>query len=628
MSENFKIIATVKTHEQASIVLSFPNTILRINSSHMETSALVQFIQELTIKYPSTEIYVDLQGSKIRISRNQPQLTLTKGQKIKLSIEEPSPETKSIHIGNPNTIKLLSKGTKIKIDDGRIELIIDSIENENSAIGTVIKEGILRPGKGFNLYPHPFVQNQLNKRDIEIVEILKNFNNVKFALSFVCVPEEILDLKKRTNCKFVAAKIEREMTQEQVKAICKVCDSVWICRGDMGVQVGLVGMTKFVREFTKNYLPYLKIPCIIAGEVMEHLCEHTIPTRTEICYLTNCILDGYKGMVLSDETVFGKYPKETMDFCYNYINEFFNSESKSDTNIINDIKNLKNKNIIENITTDSEKVFNYVKNKIFKNIRIISNKENDKGIYSFKECKNITVENSDFFSKYPFWYCFNLFLKDSVFNSTFLFPIWNCNNIYIYNCRIDTEQGCSNCKNLIIKDSYINSNDFSWKSERIILEKNVVFGERILRDCSNINIKFCEFFGKNGFQNAENINIYDTNINEGFCLSFAKNIFCKNCKINGENLGWFCENAIFEDCYFYNCIRSFCHCKNLKIKNCKMDNAYLPFEFSEVNADIHSHIDKINNAFYGKIIVDSYGEYIKDDKVPGCNGVVEIRSNI
>ena len=69
---------------------------------------------------------------------------------------------------------MLLKGTKIKIDDGRIELIIDSIENENSAIGTVIKEGILRPGKGFNLYPHPFVQNQLNKRDIEIVENLKN----------------------------------------------------------------------------------------------------------------------------------------------------------------------------------------------------------------------------------------------------------------------------------------------------------------------------------------------------------------------------------------------------------------------------------------------------------------------
>jgi pyruvate kinase len=238
----------------------------------METENLVKFITELTEKYPEKEIYIDLQGSKIRISRDQPQFILKKDQKIKLTIEEPTPDTKSIHIGNPNTIKLLSKGTHVKIDDGRIELIIDSVENEKIANATVIKEGTLRPGKGFNLYPHPFVQNQLNKRDLEIVEKLKNFKNIKFALSFVSVPEEILDLKKRSNNKFVAAKIEREMTQEQVKAICNVCDCVWICRGDMGVQMGFVGMAKFVREFTNKYIPNLKVPCIIAGEVMEHFC--------------------------------------------------------------------------------------------------------------------------------------------------------------------------------------------------------------------------------------------------------------------------------------------------------------------------------------------------------------------
>ena len=322
MSKTFKIIATVKTHEQAALALSFPNTLLRVNSSHMETPNLVKFIRELTQKYPDKEIDIDLQGSKIRISRDQPQLILKKDQKIKLTIEDPTPESQSIHIGNPNTIKLLAKGTHVKIDDGRIELVVDSIESEKVAYGIIIKEGTVRPGKGFNLYPHPFVQNQLSKRDVEIVENLKDFKNIKFALSFVSVPEEILDLKKRSNNKFVAAKIEREMSQEQVKAICDVCDCVWICRGDMGVQMGFVGMTKFVRDFTNNYIPNLKVPCVIAGEVMEHFCEHSAPTRTEICYLGNCIMDGYKGMVLSDETVFGKFPKETMEFCSNYIQEF------------------------------------------------------------------------------------------------------------------------------------------------------------------------------------------------------------------------------------------------------------------------------------------------------------------
>ena len=48
MSENFKIISTVKTHEQAEKILSFPDVIPRINSSHMESPNLVQIVTELT----------------------------------------------------------------------------------------------------------------------------------------------------------------------------------------------------------------------------------------------------------------------------------------------------------------------------------------------------------------------------------------------------------------------------------------------------------------------------------------------------------------------------------------------------------------------------------------------------
>ena len=80
-------------------------------------------------------------------------MTLKKDEKINLTIYEPTPNTKSIHIGNPNTIKLLSKGTKVKIDDGRIELIIDSIINENNAVGIITKEGTLSQEKDL-IYIH------------------------------------------------------------------------------------------------------------------------------------------------------------------------------------------------------------------------------------------------------------------------------------------------------------------------------------------------------------------------------------------------------------------------------------------------------------------------------------------
>ena len=602
MTESFKIIGTIKTLEQASIVLSYPNTILRINSSHMETPNLVKLISKLYQKYPDAEIYIDLQGSKIRISRNQPQLTLKKGQKIKLTIDEPYPETTLIHIGNPNTIKLLSKGTKVRIDDGRIELIIDSIENEKNAIGIITKEGVLRPGKGFNLYPHPFVQNQLNERDAEIVENLKNFKNIKFALSFVSVPEEILDLKRRSNNKFIAAKIEREMSQEKVKAICQVCDSVWICRGDMGVQMGFVGMTKFVREFTKIYIPKLKVPCIIAGEVMEHLCEHPYPTRTEICYLSDCILDGYKGMVLSDEIVFGKYPKETMDFCYNYIFEFCKS------NILNGKKRL---------------YFNE-RNKNFKNIEIKESKSED---YLFKICNNITIEKSFIDLKNNFLNCFNLNLINVTLEKNSYESIWNCKNINIINSEILGEKTCRNCINLSIKDSNIRSDEFCWKSDKIKIDNVKIGGNSAFLDSLNINIDSSSFSGKNLIQYANNIIIYNSNIEGENSLWYSKNIYCKNCKLIGDRLGWYCENAIFEDCHI-DSIQPLCYCKNLRLINCTMNNANFAFEYSEIDGDIHCHIDFLRNILKGKLVIDSYGEYFIDENIYECKGVVEKRSNV
>ncbi|ELP89415.1 pyruvate kinase, putative [Entamoeba invadens IP1] len=318
---SFIFIPTVRTMEQAEKVLGHANTFLRVNSSHMEVDQLVVFVGELTKKYPGQRIYVDLQGSKIRVSRSQPIIQLVQGTEVELTIEEPTPDTKKIHIGNPNTIKLLQKGTHVKIDDGRLEIEVVSVESESHAVAKILKGGELRPGKGFNLQPHPFVQNALSQRDADIVERLKDVKEVCFALSFVCVVEEILDLKKRSGGKYVAAKIEREMDVERLLGISKECDEIWICRGDMGVQLGFVGMAKFVREYT-TFMKTLKCPSIMAGEVMEHLCDNLIPTRSEICYLGNLIADGYDGMVLSDETVFGKYPKETMEFCANFTNEY------------------------------------------------------------------------------------------------------------------------------------------------------------------------------------------------------------------------------------------------------------------------------------------------------------------
>ena len=57
-----------------------------------------------------------------------------------------------------------------------------------------------------------------------------------------------------------------------------------------------------------------------------------------------------------------------------------------------------------------------------------------------------------------------------------------------------------------------------------------------------------------------------------------------------------------------------------------MKNSNLAFEYSDVEADIRSHVDSIRNVLSGKIIVDSLGEYVQDEHVYDCKGIVETRN--
>ena len=100
--------------------------------------------------------------------------------------------------------------------------------------------------------------------------------------------------------------------------------------------------------------------------------------------------------------------------------------------------------------------------------------------------------------------------------------------------------------------------------------------------------------------------MYNCTLDTKDCLWHANNVNCKNCKLLGEYLAWYSENVIFENCHI-DSIQPLCYCKKLKLINCTMSNSNLAFEYSDVEADIHSHVDSIRNVLNGKVIVDSLG---------------------
>ena len=277
--------------------------------------------------------------------------------------------------------------------------------------------------------------------------------------------------------------------------------------------------------------------------------------------------------------------------------------------------------VIQNIQTGQERAFYGSKNVHFKNITIDGIEQ---GESAFKECRNITVEETNIVLKYCVWHCHNITLYKTVIDVNSRASIWYCENIEIINCKLNGVKACRNCSNLTLKDCIINSDDFGWKAEGVKIINCKISGVTPLLDSSNVTVDGAEFTAKYIFQYSDNIKMTNTTIDTKDCFWHAKNVYCKNVKFVGEYLAWYSENCVFENCEI-NSIQPLCYCKKLKLINCTMPNCNLAFEYSDVDADIKGHIDSIRNVLSGKIVVDSLGEYVQDEHVLDCKGVIEIR---
>ena len=108
---------------------------------------------------------------------------------------------------------------------------------------------------------------------------------------------------------YLIAKIERPQAVDQALDVAASADEVWLCRGDLGAEMGLPAMARAAHRFA-SLVRELGVPALLAGQVFEHLTEHPTPTRSEVCAAYDALAQGYRGFVLSDETAVGRDPVE------------------------------------------------------------------------------------------------------------------------------------------------------------------------------------------------------------------------------------------------------------------------------------------------------------------------------
>lgn len=111
-----------------------------------------------------------------------------------------------------------------------------------------------------------------------------------------------------------------------------------------------------------------------------------------------------------------------------------------------------------------------------------------------------------------------------------------------------------------------------------------------------MTIRHSRLLSKDAFWNSDHVTVYD---------SF----------ISGEYLGWNAKNLTLINCTVES-LQGMCYIDNLVMKNCKLLNTTLAFEYSTVDAEIDSRIDSVMNPTSGIIRADSIGELMMErDKI-------------
>ena len=140
-------------------------------------------------------------------------------------------------------------------------------------------------------------------------------------------------------------------------------------------------------------------------------------------------------------------------------------------------------------------------------------------------------------------------------------------------------------------------------------------GDYFAMNCKNVKADNLKLTGNYSFDGASNVEIHNARLLSKDAFWNSENVVVYDSFISGEYLGWNAKNLTFVNCTIES-LQGLCYIENLVMKNCKLLNTTLAFEYSDVDADLTGHVTSIKNPNSGRIKADSIGELILEpDKV-------------
>jgi pyruvate kinase len=262
-------------------------------------------------------VLADLCGPKIRAGRFAGGgIDLARGERVTVTVRDVEGGPGLIPSRYERLAGDLKAGDRILLDDGLIELKVESVAGTEIAC-SVVEGGRLKDRKGMNLPGVAVSAPSLTEQDRADAAFALGLGVDFIALSFVRRASDVLDLRalveeRGGGSPGIIAKIEKPEALEDIEAILQVSDGIMVARGDLGVELP-PEQVPIVQSQLVDVARRAGRPVIVATQMLESMVKNARPTRAEVSDVSTAVMSGADAVMLSAETASGDHPVRAVE---------------------------------------------------------------------------------------------------------------------------------------------------------------------------------------------------------------------------------------------------------------------------------------------------------------------------
>lgn len=240
----------------------------------------------------------------------------------------------------------------------------------------------------------------------------------------------------------------------------------------------------------------------------------------------------------------------------------------------------------------------------------------DDGESPLKESRGIALYGSMFKWKYPLWYAKDIHATDCTWFDMARAGVWYSDDVTVDNALIEAPKNFRRCNNLTLNNvTFVDAAETLWSCNNVKLNNVTAKGDYFAMNTNNVRIDGFRLVGNYSFDGCRNVEIHGANMLSKDSFWNTDNVTVYDSFISGEYLGWNAKNLTLINCTIES-LQGMCYIDNLVMKNCKLINTTLAFEYSSVDADINSKIDSVMNPSSGIIRAEHIDNLILEkDKI-------------